>query len=143
MIFNLQQSLGNSTALITVFSIPLKLVRPDATMFIMEFLYLTTDSLLAFKTAIITCFGYYILTCLKLMYKDARPFWLSNDIVGYSCRFDYGDPSYHLYTITTFWVYNIIMYQMKYAEKVNKQLVYILFGGVFLFSVFMLLAAIH
>jgi hypothetical protein len=102
-------------------------------MFFMEFLYLTTDSLLAFKTAIITCFGYYILTFLKLMYKDARPFWLNNDITGYSCRFDFGDPSYHLYTLTTFWLYNIIMYKMKYAEKVNKQSVYMMFGGLIVF----------
>jgi len=112
-------------------------------MFFMEFLYLTTDSLLAFKTAIITCFGYYILTFLKLMYKDARPFWLSNDITGYSCRFDFGDPSYHLYTLTTFWVYNIIMYKMKYAEKVNKQSVYMMFGGLIVFSVILMIAAIH
>ena len=112
-------------------------------MFIMEFLYLTTDSLLAFKSAIITCFGLYILTFLKLMYKDARPFWLSNDIIGYSCRFDFGDPSYHLYLLTTLWVYNIIMYQMKYAEKVNKQIVCIMFAGLLVFTLFLLLAAIH
>ncbi len=143
MIINVQKSFGNSTALINVFSIPLIIVRPDATMFFMEFLYLTTDSLLAFKTAIITCFGYYILTCLKLIYKDARPFWLSNDITGYSCRFDFGAPSYHLFTLTTFWVYNIIMYKMKYSEKVNKQLVYTMFGGVLVFSIFLMIAAIH
>lgn len=81
----------------------------------MEFLYLTTDSLLAFKTALITSLGYYFLTFLKLIYKDARPFWVSSGIFGFSCRFDFGAPSYNLYTIITFWVYNIIMYQMKYA----------------------------
>lgn len=109
----------------------------------MELLYLTTDSLLAFKTAIITCFGYYILTFLKLMYKDARPFWLSEQIVGHRCRFDFGDPSYHLYTMITFWSYNIIMYQMKYAEKVNKKVVYSMFGTVIAFSIFMLMGAVH
>jgi hypothetical protein len=119
------------------------LVRPQATMFFMELLYLTTDSLLAFKSAMITCFGYYFLTCLKLVYKDARPFWLSKDIFGYSCRFDYGAPSYHMYTILTFWVYNIIMYHMKYTEKVNKLKVYTMFGCVILFSVILLIGALH
>jgi hypothetical protein len=32
---------------------------------------------------------------------------------------------------------------MKYAEKVNKQLVYIMFGGIIVFSLFLMLAAIH
>jgi hypothetical protein len=79
-------------------------------MFFMSLLYMTTDSLLAFKSAIITCFGYYFLTILKLLYKDGRPFWLSQEIVGHRCKFDFGGPSYHLYTLLTFWVYNIIMY---------------------------------
>jgi len=90
-------------------------------MFFMELFYLTTDSLLAFKSAIITCFGYYILTCLKLLYKDARPFWLSTEITGFRCRFDFAAPSYHLYTLMTFWAYNIIMYRMKYSATVNKK----------------------
>jgi hypothetical protein len=86
------------------------IVRPVFTTFMMIFLYLTTDSLLAFKSALITCMGYYILTVLKLLYKDARPFWLSKEVLGFRCRFDFGAPSYHLYTLVTFWVYNIIMY---------------------------------
>lgn len=77
MIIAIQNAFGDSKALLNSFAIPMILVRPQATMNFMEFLYLTTDSLLAFKTAVITCFGYYILTCLKLMYKDTRPFWLS------------------------------------------------------------------
>jgi len=143
MIINIQRTFGNSTALIYSFDKFRKLVQPDASMFIMEFLYLTTDSLLAFKTAIITCFGYYFLTFLKLLYKEARPFWLSNEIQGYSCSFDFGDPAYHLYTITTFWVYNIIMYQLKYAEKVNKRFVNAIFGFFILFSGLLVVAALH
>ena len=105
--------------------------------------YGVRDSLLAFKTALITSFGYYIMTCLKLVYKDARPFWVSNEIFGHSCKFDFGAPSYHLYTIITFWIYNIIMYKMKYAEKVNKPVVYVLFGLTALFSVFLVIGALH
>jgi hypothetical protein len=32
---------------------------------------------------------------------------------------------------------------MKYAEKVNKQLVYTMFGGLLVFSLFLMIAAIH
>jgi PAP2 superfamily len=106
-------------------------------------MYLTTDSLLAFKSAFITCMGYYILTVLKLLYKDARPFWLTNDIDGYRCRFDFGAPSYHLYTLTTFWAYNIIMYQMKYAERENLPKVIFLFVFLALFGCFLIVAALH
>lgn len=104
---------------------------------------MTTDSLLAFKSAIITCFGYYFMTTLKLLYKDGRPFWLSQDIVGYRCRFDFGGPSYHLYTLLTFWVYNIIMYQMKYTEDVSKTKVYVMFGLVAFFGVWTVIAGLH
>jgi hypothetical protein len=109
----------------------------------MQLLYLTTDSLLAFKTAMITCIGYYILTFLKLLYKDTRPFWLSKDIFGYNCKFDFGAPSYHLYTLVTFWAYNIIMYQMKYADRVNKSKVYAMFGGLIAFAIFLIIASLH
>lgn len=109
----------------------------------MMLLYLVTDSLLAFKSAIITCFGYYILTVLKLLYKDGRPFWLSQEVYGYRCRFDFGGPSYHLYTITTFWIYNIIMYQMKFAEKVNAVKVAFFFTLAVFFGVIVVIGALH
>jgi len=143
MIIAIQSSFGDSTVLLRIFEIPMMLVRPQATMNFMEFLYLTTDSLLAFKTAIISCFGYYILTCLRLMYKDTRPFWLSSDVIGHSCKFDFGSPSYHLYTLVTFWAYNIIMYQMKYTDAFNKIKVYLMFGALILFGIFLTIAALH
>lgn len=144
MIQAIQENFGNSTLLLDFFEIPMTLVRPQATMHFMQFMYLTTDSLLAFKTAIITSMGYYILTVLKLAYKDPRPFWLDQKIHGYRCRFDFGGPSYHLYTLTTFWAYNIIMYRLKYAEPpVNKRLAYAMFGAVFIFGLWVVIAGLH
>ncbi len=35
------------------------------------------------------------------------------------------------------------MYQMKYAEKVNKKLVNMMFGGLVVFSIFLTIAALH
>lgn len=112
-------------------------------MFFMMLFYLTTDSLLAFKSALITSFGYFILTVLKLLYKDGRPFWLSNEVVGYICRFDFAGPSYHLYTLITFWAYNIIMYQMKYAAEVRRWLVYLQFAIIALVGIWVIFAGLY
>ncbi len=63
--------------------IPIFLVSPEVTCFWMFFYYLATDSLIAFKNAILTCFGLFFITFLKLLYKDGRPFWIKEKIVGY------------------------------------------------------------
>lgn len=109
----------------------------------MFLLYASSDSLIAFKSAILTCFGIYIITFLKLLYKDGRPFWLSNEITGFECSFDFGGPGFHLFIISFFWSYNIIMYCMKYAEKVNRPLVYSLFGLLFFLGVWVIIAGLY
>jgi hypothetical protein len=82
----------------------------------------------------LTGFGLYFMTFLKLLYKDGRPFWVSSTIVSYDCLFDFSGPSYHLFIISFFWPYNIIMYCMKYVEKVNNTLVntLIIINGLFM-----------
>ena len=90
-----------------------------------------------------TCFGLYLITFLKMLYKDGRPFWLIPPIDGYECMFDFAGPGYHLYIITFFWSYNIIMYQMKYSSNVNMALVKSLFGVLVLLSVWILLAGLY
>lgn len=123
--------------------IPLVLCKPEITCFFMFFFYLSTDSLIAFKSAILTCFGIFLITFLKLIYKDGRPFWIEKEIIGYACAFDFGGPGYHLYTLTFFWSYNIIMYCMKYAEKVNYLLVAILFGGLGLTGIWIVISGLY
>ena len=90
-----------------------------------------------------TCFGIYFITFLKLLYKDGRPFWINPDINGYECSFDFAGPGYHLYIITFFWAYNIVMYCMKYAEKVNNAIVYLLFFLLFLMGVWIVIAGLY
>jgi len=77
------------------------------------------------------------------MYKDGRPFWLNKNIEGYDCQFDFAGPGYHLHIITFFWTYNIIMYQMKYSEKINYNLVYTMFGLLGLFTVWIIIAGLY
>ena len=90
-----------------------------------------------------TCFGFYFITFLKLLYKDGRPFWLSESIIGYDCVFDFAGPGYHLFIISFFWTYNIIMYCMKYAERVHNTLVTVLFGVLFLITVWIFMAGLY
>lgn len=123
--------------------IPIFLVRPETTLFFMFFFYLATDSLIAFKNAILTCFGLFFITFLKLLYKDGRPFWIKEQVVGYECFFDFGAPGYHLFILTFFWAYNIIMYRMKYAEKVNYLLVGTLFTLLVLMGVWVVLSGLY
>jgi hypothetical protein len=109
----------------------------------MFFFYLSTDSLIAFKSAISSCFGIYFITFLKLLYKDGRPFWIKPAIIGYECSFDFAGPGYHLYIITFFWAYNIIMYGMKYSERVNLKFVYLLFAALGLMAVWIIIAGLY
>ena len=123
--------------------IPLFLVSPYNTCFFMMIFYLSTDSLIAFKSALLTCFGFYVITFLKLLYKDPRPYWLNPNIYGYDCAFDFAGPGYHLYTITFFWSYNIVMQGMKYSEKVNYYLIYFLFFLLTLMGVWIVVGGLY
>ncbi len=63
--------------------------------------------------------------------------------MGYQCFFDFGAPGYHLFILTFFWSYNIIMYRMKYAEKVNYMLVGLLFALLTLMGVWVVLSGLY
>jgi hypothetical protein len=143
LIQKIQESFGQSEFLEVFMRIPIWLMRPETTCFFMFFFYLATDSLIAFKNAILTCFGLYFITFLKLLYKDGRPFWIKENIIGYECFFDFGAPGYHLYILTFFWAYNIIMYCMKYAEKVNNLLVGFLFTLLTLMGFWIVLSGLY
>jgi hypothetical protein len=84
-----------------------------------------------------------LITFLKLLYKDGRPFWVNTKISSFDCAFDFAGPSYHLYIITFFWSYNIFMYCMKYAQNVNKVLVGALFTLLGLITAWIVLAGLY
>ena len=98
MIINLQSHFASdettTKVLRWIFLIIMSLVRVEVTVLFMLLLYLATDSLIAFKSALLTSFGIYIITFLKLLYKDGRPFWLSGPVEGQVCDFDFSGPSY-------------------------------------------------
>jgi hypothetical protein len=124
--------------------IPLYIVRPTVTLLIMCFFYLATDSLIAFKSAILTCFGLYFITFLKMLYKDGRPFWLIDPGVdGYECLFDFAAPGYHLFIVAFYWSYNIIMYCMKYSIKIKVLLVQFLFSLLVILTFWIIIAGLY
>lgn len=57
-------------------------------------LALVADSLLTFKTTILTTLGIYMLGMIQIAFKDGRPFW---DVAAISsnghCRLDFGSPN--------------------------------------------------
>ena len=81
-------------------------------------LVLVADSLLTFKTTILTTFGIYLMGVMQLAFKDGRPFW---DVAGISsnghCKLDFGSPNESAFVMTFFWPYVIIMYLFKYSPR--------------------------
>jgi hypothetical protein len=79
-------------------------------------LSLSTDSLIAFKSALTLNFGVLLICVLNLIYKDGRPFWYEFSIKSNSfCLFDFGSPNQTLFILTFFYWYLLIMYRFKFA----------------------------
>lgn len=69
LINNIQNAFGrDNTALKIFMRIPLYLVRPQITCLFMCFLYLSTDSLIAFKVSV-----YFGMTFVELNFDELRP----------------------------------------------------------------------
>lgn len=107
--------------------VPQVVLSPEFTSAVLIFLYLMSDSLIAFKSALLACFGIYFVTILKLLYKDGRPYWVDGKIKASLCVFDFSGPSYAAFLLAFFYSYLVIMYCMKYVERVNRPLVTTLF----------------
>lgn len=93
------------------------------------FLFLASDSILAFKLIYVYSFGIYIMMLLKMFYADPHPFWVSPDISiqsGFMCRrLDYATPSIHLFSCQLFYGYLAFNYLYKYRSNSDKKVLYI------------------
>ena len=57
-------------------------------------LALVADSLLTFKTTLLTTLGIYMLGMTQIAFKDGRPFWDVAEISSFGhCRLDFGSPN--------------------------------------------------
>ena len=96
------------------------------TMTVAMFLFLATDSFIAFKTTVLYFFGLWMIILLKMMYESPRPFWVDIRVQVFKgqCSFDYASPSTHLYNLWFFYGYSIFMYLYKYTADINYCLLY-------------------
>ena len=103
----------------------LHLADVNFTLFIGMMLFLISDSLIAFKTSMVYCFGLYMIVILKLFYESPRPFWNSTEIVTFMdfCDFDFACPGNHVFSLCFFWTYTIFMTFQKYSVEINYILV--------------------
>jgi len=80
-----------------------------------------TDSLIAFKSAFLTCLGVYVMVVMNMFYSDSRPFWDTVKITSYGlCNFSYASPGTEMFILTFFYTYNLIMYRFKYSNAKNS-----------------------
>ena len=90
------------------------------------FLFLATDSFIAFKSTMLYFSGLWLMILLKQMYQSPRPFWVDPKVkvLVDECKTNYGSPSSHLYNLWFFYGYCIHMYLYKYRAEVNYKLLY-------------------
>lgn len=106
-------------------------------------LFVIADSLIAFKTTLLYCFGLFFITVLKMFYQSPRPFWVDPSIkvlFQSSCNFDYGSPSTHVFNLLFFYGYSIFMYFLKYSENINWPVIYFLYTVLVMFTVIVIYA---
>ena len=96
--------------------------------------YLCADSLLAFKGAIVTCVGIYMIAFMNIIYKDGRPFWNNKSIISNGlCYFDFSSPSENSFLSFFFLNYMLIMGRYKYAGETNRSInAALIFGVIYL-----------
>jgi len=61
---------------------------------------------------------------VKMMVRDARPYFYTADYVPVSCDFEYGTPSGHAQSSTSFYLTFVAMLIKEYDIKKNKSLIY-------------------
>lgn len=118
-------------------SLPIYLFNIRAACTWMILLSLCTDSLLGFKSTLLTCFGIAFMSAFNTCYKDGRPFWDIAEIDSFGhCYFDFASPDQTMFVLTFFYGYNLMMYRYKFSIKTNTIWNYCL---VFLYAVLMIM----
>lgn len=108
-------------------SLPIYLFNERMSALWMILLSLCTDSLLGFKSTLLTCFGMACMSVFNTFYKDARPFWKTPEIDSFGhCSFDFASPDTIMFIITFFYGYNLLMYRFKFSSDANVLVNFIL-----------------
>jgi hypothetical protein len=127
---------SHSGAMQTFFSVPRYMLDDRTFLSFLMCLNSFSDSLLAFKTLLLTCVGYFLLCFFKMIFMDSRPFWdvaLINS--GEFCKFGYGAPQYEgFFTVFTI-PYLYVLHRNKYIKNpsyiINCILIFVMVFFVF------------
>ena len=99
----------------------------DIVILFLYVLMLVGDSALAYKTALVTAMGIYILAFIQMMFKSGRPFWDAANISSNGhCYFGFAGPSQGAFLMTFFWPYVIVMFLFKYYKHPHRVLNWVL-----------------
>ena len=79
-------------------------------------LYLFGDAILSVKIGVVTFFGMCLVVIVKMLYKEARPYWTNPDILAFRCENDFEGPCDHLFILTFFYTYINLIYLRKYIK---------------------------
>jgi type III secretory pathway component EscU len=79
-------------------------------------LYLVDDAILATKSGMVTFFGMFLITTLKMAYKEPKPYWVDTEIRTFYCTNDFEGPCDHLFILTFLFTYLNLIYLNKYAR---------------------------
>ena len=79
--------------------------------------FMGSDSLIAYKTTMCYCVGFYLITLLQMMYREPRPYWVNKNIdVKAHCPIDFAMPSKGSFNIVFFMSYICFMQLYKYKS---------------------------
>lgn len=98
--------------------------------------FLGSDSLIAYKTTFCYCIGVYLMTILKLVYAEPRPYWTHSEIntPANECDLSYGNPSLSTFNLVFFWSYTAYMKLYRYV-KVEERRSYQIWLAAFMIAI--------
>jgi hypothetical protein len=107
------------------------ILSTDNCQIIMCCLFFYSDSLLAFKMALMFCIGQFMVMVIKFFYHEPHPYWLTRDIKFHEemcndLKLEYGLPSFMLFNLQFLWVYINYNYRYKYSLSRNRFVTYLL-----------------
>ena len=108
---------GNAPEVI-VFKAVRYLTKYEAMIGLHMVFFLASDSLLAYKTTLCYCIGSYLMTILKLIYQEPRPYWTHTDIrvPDGECDFSFGNPTLATFNFIFFFGYSTYMQLYRYVR---------------------------
>jgi membrane-associated phospholipid phosphatase len=72
-----------------------------------------------------SCLGVSVNIAVKMLIRDARPYFYSDNYVPVSCDFEYGSPSGHSQAVTSFFLTLVTLLLREYNVKKGKTFIYV------------------